>query len=213
MAKAAVAKAAGEALREPAPSKRQAILGAAAEVFLREGYGAASMDAIARVAGVSKATVYAHFANKEALFAAIIEGGARSRFSDLDTDVAAGDIATALRGIAQRFFDMVLTPGGLAIYRVVVAESVRFPELGRAFYENGPQVTRSSIERFLRRAVKRGLLKIDNPRLAGDQFVGMIKGDLYLRLLLGIVNETSQAEIDEAVEHAVAAFLAAYAPR
>jgi TetR/AcrR family transcriptional repressor of mexJK operon len=108
---------------------------------------------------------------------------------------------------------MVLTPGGLAIYRVVVAESVRFPELGRAFYENGPQVTRASIERFLRRAVERGLLVMDNPRLAGDQFVGMIKGDLYLRLLLGIANETSQAEIDEAVEHAVATFLAAYAPR
>ena len=98
---------------------------------------------------------------------------------------------------------MALSPGGIAIYRVVVAESARFPELGRAFYDNAPSVMRDSIERFLKRAVARGQLVIDDPRLAGDQFVGMIKGDLYVRLLLGLIDEISPADAEQVVEQAV----------
>jgi TetR/AcrR family transcriptional repressor of mexJK operon len=210
MSKAATAATIGDA----PVSKREAVLRAATEVFLQVGFGAASMDVIARAANVSKATVYAHFASKEALFAAIIENGCRNRFRDIDAgETASGDIVEGLRTIGHRFFDMALSPGGLSIYRVVVAESARFPELGRAFYDSGPTVTRDSIERFLRRAVARGQLEIDDPRVAGDQFVGMIKGDLYVRLLLGVTREAAREEIGRVVEQAVSTFLAAYAPR
>ena len=197
---------------EAPAGKRAAILKAAAGAFLQVGFGAASMDAIARAAGVSKATVYAHFASKEALFAAIIEEGARARFGDIDADDSS-DIAEGLRSIGRKFVDMALSPGGVAMYRVVVAEAARFPELGRAFYDNGPRVMRDSIERFLSRAAARGQLAMDDARSAGDQFFGMIKGDLYVRLLLGMTDEADRKEIDRVIEQAVRTFLAAFRPR
>jgi AcrR family transcriptional regulator len=207
-------KALAATISDAPAGKREAVLRAAAGVFLQVGFGAASMDAIARSAGVSKATVYAHFASKEALFAAIIEEGTRARFGDIDADDSAGiDIAAGLRAIGRKFVDMALSPGGIAIYRVVVAEAARFPELGRVFYDSAPLVMRDSIERFLARAAARGQLAIDDARLAGDQFVGMIKGDLYVRLLLGVDGEAKPAEIDRVVEAAVRTFLAAFRPR
>ncbi|HUN51489.1 MAG TPA: TetR/AcrR family transcriptional regulator [Candidatus Sulfotelmatobacter sp.] len=212
-----MSKSSARPLSDAPAGKREAVLKAAGALFLQVGFGAASMDVIARSAGVSKATVYAHFASKEALFAAMLEEGTRARFGDLDADIeadAAGDdIAAGLRAIGRKFVAMALSPGGIAIYRVVVAESARFPELGRAFYDNAPSVMRDSIERFLKRAVRRGQLVIDDPRIAGDQFVGMIKGDLYVRLLLGLIDEINPAEAEQVIEQAVHTFLAAFRPR
>jgi TetR/AcrR family transcriptional regulator, mexJK operon transcriptional repressor len=207
-------KALATSVVEAPAGKRAAILKAAAGAFLQVGFGAASMDAIARAAGVSKATVYAHFASKEALFAAIIEEGSRARFGDIDADDSAGaDIAEGLRGIGRKFVNMALSSDGIAMYRVVVAEAARFPELGRAFYDNGPRVMRASIERFLKRAAARGQLVMGDAKSAGDQFFGMIKGDLYVRLLLGMTDAASGAEIERVIEQAVQSFLAAFRPR
>ena len=198
---------------EPATTKRDAVLLAAAEVFLQVGYGAASMDAIARTAGVSKATVYAYFPSKDALFAAIIDYGCRNRFGgQFDPAASSGDIATDLRDIGRRFYDMVLAPEGLAMYRVVVAEAVRFPELGRAFYDAGPRQTLDNLERMLQSAADRGQLDIKEPRSAAEQFMGLIRGDLFLRRLLGMADESEIAGLDEAVQRAVQTFMTAYAP-
>src|SRR5271165_2946196 len=119
--------------------KRRQVLDAAAELFIAQGYGAISMDAIARAAGVSKATLYAHFSSKDLLFATIVREACREGMGAdslcLERD---GDPAEGLLAIGRRVLEFVLRPRSLAIHRVVIAESVRFPELGRAFYENGP---------------------------------------------------------------------------
>jgi len=207
-------KATAIATQSSAPEgKRAAVQRAATAVFLEVGYGAASMDAIARAAGVSKATVYAHFASKDALFAAILAEGSRARFGDIDSDDAGADIADGLRSIGRKFFDMALSKGGIAIYRLVVAEAARFPERGRAFYESAPLVLRDSVARFVGRAVERGQLAVADPHLAADQFVGMIKGDLYVRLLLGVTDEASPEEVEQVIEQAVQTFLAAFRRR
>eukprot|EP01035_Chromulina_nebulosa_P011284 gene11284-15106_t len=126
--------------------KRRQVLDAAGDLFMAQGYGAVSMEAVARAAGVSKATLYAHFASKDALFASIVaEACERNTLvaDNFPTDVE--DIEAALVAIGGRVLRFLLQPRTLAIYRVAVAESARFPELGRAFWAAGPNAFR---ERF-----------------------------------------------------------------
>lgn len=193
------------------PGKTQAILDAARGLFLDIGYGATSMDAIAKAAGVSKATVYAHFASKDQLFAAIIEDGCRRRYDLTWPEVPAREgVRPCLRQWARRFFDMLLSPDGMAVHRLVMAEAVRFPELGRAFYDAGPSLALASLETFLGELDRRGHLSAPDPRQAAQHFIGMIRGDLLLRRLLGLTGAPSEAEISRVLDGAVDAFLAAY---
>jgi TetR/AcrR family transcriptional repressor of mexJK operon len=192
--------------------KRQLVLDAATALFMAQGYGAVSMDAIARAAGVSKATLYAYFSSKDQLFATIIGEACRQNIAvtsflpDGETDVQAG--LTVFAGNTLRF---LVEPRSLAIHRVVVSESVRFPELGQAFYDNGPGVFRQVFGDWLAEQASAGRLAVPNPGLAADQFIGLLRGGLYLRATLGLT-PPSEAEIDAAVSSAVAAFVRAYAP-
>ena len=120
----------------PVSLKAAAILEAARHVFLEQGYGDASMDAIARRADVSKATLYAYFAGKEKLFAAIVAVECQRLSLQMDLAGTEGlDLDQALHQIGRSFLGLVTSTQGLGIYRIVVAEVARFPELGRIFDE------------------------------------------------------------------------------
>jgi TetR/AcrR family transcriptional regulator, mexJK operon transcriptional repressor len=192
--------------------KRQLVLNAATSLFMGQGYGAVSMDAIARAAGVSKATLYAYFSSNNQLFATIINEACRHNIAvsnflpDGETDVQAG--LTVFAGNTLRF---LVEERSLAIHRVVVSESLRFPELGQAFYDNGPGVFRQVFGDWLAEQTSAGRLAVPDPALAADQFIGLLRGGLYLRATLGLT-PPSEAEIDAAVASAVAAFVRAYAP-
>ena len=197
--------------------KRTAILDAATDLFVEQGYGAVSMDAIARAANVSKATLYAHFASKDALFATIINEACRARM--LPDDFAAGmaldpcgDVRPSLVALGRRLLGFLLEPRSLAIHRVVIAEGARFPELGRAFFENGPVKTCAALGAWLARQHEAGRLTIGDPLVAAEHLIGMLKPGLFLRATLGIGDPPTQAQIDATVEHAVSAFLRAYGP-
>jgi hypothetical protein len=99
----------------------------------------------------------------------------------------------------------------VAIHRVVISESVRFPKFGRAFYDNGPAVFRRVFGDWPAEQTAAGRLAVPNPSLAADQFIGRLRGGLYLRAPLGLTPPT-EAEIDAAVALGVAAFVRAYAP-
>ncbi|MBY0432358.1 MAG: TetR/AcrR family transcriptional regulator [Rhodospirillales bacterium] len=190
-------------------SKRDAILLAAKQVFLEMGYAAASMDTVAARAGVSKATIYAHFESKTALFGWVIRSRCDQQFGDLCMpDVAAGDARTVLRSAAQRLLDLLLSPEGLAIYRVVVAEAHRLPELAEAFYAAGPRVGKATLAAMFSELDRRGLLKVDDSELASDMFVGMLKGDLHMRglLNLGACGRSREEVVDKVVEILCAAY-------
>jgi len=194
--------------------KAQQILHAAAEIFMEQGYGAASMDAIARAAGVSKATLYAHFSGKEELFAAIVGCECRRHTETLSApDIDQSDVRATLTQIGRNFLDLLLSPRALAIYRIVVAEAPRFPELGRAYYASGPAVVLDRLAAYLHGVATRGLLAVPDPRRAAEQFVGMLRGPLHLRRLLGIAGEPPTDDIDRAVKSAVDVFLRAHAAR
>lgn len=194
--------------------KAEAVLAAAERAFLAQGFGAVSMDAIAREAGVSKATVYAHFANKEELFGAVIAGLSERRFHGFSAEALdPGDIEASLLTIATLFLDLVLSPEAIALNRTIIGEVTRFPALGEVFWAAGPERTRVQIEAFFRRAVATGSLAIPDPRLAAEQFVALARGEIHLRSLLRLEAEGDEPGLAAAAESAVATFLRAFRPQ
>ena len=197
---------------EVEPPKRQAILDAATELFTAHGYGAVSMDAIARAANVSKATLYAHFRSKDELFATIIREACQSNLAAREfLPQEDGDVRAALTRLAGRMLRFLLEDRSLAIHRVVIAESVRFPELGRAFFESGPLMFSAAFGAWLTEQTEAGRLSVADPAQAADQFAGMLKCGCYTRAALGVSPVPSEAEIDHVVSGAVETFLKAYA--
>lgn len=192
------------------PGKAEAILSAAERSFLARGFGAVSMDAIAREAAVSKATVYAHFADKAALFGAVI-ARLNERFGGFSADALDPDaVEASLTTIARRFLELVLSPEAIALNRIIIAEVTRFPELGEAFWHAGPARTRTQIEAFLRRATLAGTVNVPDPRQAAEQFAALARGEIHLRQLLRPEGEVGAKAIAAAASSAVHVFLRAF---
>lgn len=192
--------------------KERQIVEAAHALFIEHGYGATSMDMIARHANVSKATLYAHAESKDNLFARMVSQTCQKQ-AEVLTQAAMGGatIGERLSQVGMSFLRFMLRPEILGIYRVVVAETARFPELGQAFYETGPRRMQGHLCSFLMTARDAGELQLDDPLDAARQFIGMVRGDLYFQLLLGLRSGFSEAEIAAVVDSAVRVFLAAYA--
>ena len=181
--------------------KVESILAAATRTFLAGGFGAVSMDTIAREAGVSKATVYAHFAGKEELFGAMVGRVCERHFETFSArELDPADVRASLTTLGRRFLDLVLSPDAIAVHRIIVAEVTRFPALGEVFWRAGPERTLRQIEAFLRRAAAAGSLEIAQPRIAAEQFVGLIRGENHLRHLLRLEAEADRSGIGDAVE-------------
>jgi TetR/AcrR family transcriptional regulator, mexJK operon transcriptional repressor len=191
--------------------KSESILAAAKRAFLAGGFGAVSMDMIAREAAVSKATVYAHFGSKEELFGAVIGGECEQRFAGLSADeLDPGDLRASLTILGRRFLELVLSPDAIALHRIILGEVSRFPVLGEVFWRAGPERNQRQIEAFLVSA-SAGALAVEDSRLAAEQFVSLVRGEIQLRQLLRLEAEPSRREIDTAVAGAVDTFLRAYA--
>ncbi|HVI52419.1 MAG TPA: TetR/AcrR family transcriptional regulator [Candidatus Sulfotelmatobacter sp.] len=169
-------------------SKQDAILAAAQTVFLESGYAAASMDTVASKANVSKATIYAHFANKRALFEAMIAARCEVAFAGLQLPAAYDDAEQALYAVAIHFIKLIQAPEALALHRVIMGEAPRLPEVGEAFYSVGPVRACRRLRDLLSDLTARGLLSVpeDDIPIATLLFLGMIKGDTHLRAVLGL---------------------------
>jgi AcrR family transcriptional regulator len=204
----------GEPVAAPFGGKAETILAAAMRAFLANGYGAVSMDLIAREAGVSKATVYAHFAGKEELFGAVIGRECESYFARFSAgELDPRDVRGSLAVLGRRFLDLVLSPDAIALHRIIVAEVTRFPGLGQVFWQAGPERERVQIERFLRSAVAAGTLSLDDPRQGAEQFVSLVRGDIHLRQLLRLDREPGERQIADAAAAAADTFIRAFARR
>ena len=201
-----------DTLPPPATASRKPaqILEAAHRVFLEQGFGAASMDAIAREAGVSKATLYAHFASKQELFAAMV--GSACRVYELLAAMSPppDDLRSALMEAGGTLLRFILHPDVNKVYRSVVAEAVRFPELGRMMYAAGPGQGKAHLARFFAAATERGELAVADPELAAEQFGALILGHMKMRIELG-VELPSEERIERGLRSGVDAFLRAYA--
>ena len=137
--------------------RRETILRIAYEAFLKDGYAATSMSSIAAKVGGSKATLYAYFASKEELFAAVVGEKCEDTLAQIfETEEMDGDFSTALARLAERIVRQTMTDDSIATYRLITAESGRFPELGCAFYRSGPKRGREILAGFFARAIAEG---------------------------------------------------------
>jgi AcrR family transcriptional regulator len=190
----------------------QVIAGARTVIFAR-GFEGASVDDIAREAGVSKATMYRYFPDKSALFAAVMRRDC-GRQADVLCGMEIGDrpIGEVLGELARRYLGFVLSPHALMTFRTVVAEAERFPEVGRAFYAAGRGRCRAWLAPALAAAAERGELALDDPEKAADQFFALCLGDMFLRRLMGLGGDCCDEEVETQAREAVAAFLRLHRP-
>lgn len=191
--------------------KHRAIQQAGTEVFLEAGYEAATMDAIAAKAGVSKQTVYNHFQSKDGLFKATVADLTSALMAPLVVRERGGQPPEQLLcALALDYLALMLRPSSLALYRLVVAESPRFPELVAEIYAVGTGRMVATLADYLGWETRNGRLRVADPPLAAEQFVGMLTGRLQLRALLGIGPIPDEQELTQRAERAVGAFLAIY---
>jgi len=187
------------------------VLEGARQVFMADGFEGANVDDIARVAGVSKATLYSYFPDKARLFSEVARSEcdrmAEQALQEVDLN---GPIRDVLSVAATRVMTFLLSDFSQRMFRICVSERDRFPDIARAFYECGPEMGRRRLEEVLALAVARGELAIDDLTLAAEQFSDLAKSRLWLRAVLGVQSTFSEAEIAEVVAEAVETFLARY---
>nr|WP_235971357.1 TetR/AcrR family transcriptional regulator [Palleronia pontilimi] len=183
----------------------------ARQVFMSDGFEGASVDTIAKCAGVSKATLYSYFADKRLLFmeVATCECGkqAAAAIDSLDMDDKPEHVLSTAGSHMLRF---LLSEFGQRVFRICVAETDRFPELGQRFWDSGPGQVERTLRRYFDHAIARGELKIDDKSLAAHQFAELCKAELFPRLVFGMQTEFSEAERARVVKGAVEMFMARY---
>ncbi|QYX58697.1 TetR/AcrR family transcriptional regulator [Roseovarius sp. SCSIO 43702] len=188
------------------------VLEGARTIFLRDGFERASVDDIAREAGVSKATLYSYFPDKRLLFSEIarIECNRQAEAALKDFDPECKSVEDALREAAELVVRFFLSEFGLQMFRTCVTESQRFPELGERFYASGPGMLREKLGTILDAYVARGDLEIDDMDLAASQFGELCKSDLFVKCICGLQCACDDAAIDRVVTGVVEMFLARY---
>ena len=180
-------------------------------VFMRDGFEGATVDDIAREAGVSKATLYSYFPDKSHMFLAVLAQECSRHSlaitSVLDTHVPVREV---LLTQCRFFVEFLLSDWALEIFRVVCAESTRFPELGKQFYESGPAAMLKALTDFLGSPGVAAELSIDDPRMAAEQLKMLCHTDLFLKRMFGQMGPPTRADIDRIANAAVDTFLARY---
>ncbi len=187
--------------------RRRAILDAAREIFLERGYAGASVDAVVERAGGSKATVYAMFGNKEGLMTALIADGAEALAASADAIPPDAPLEQSLREFGLAFLKLVLDPVRLALYRFVVGEAVRFPELGDAFYRTAPATLNAHFAEYFRTLAARGVIATSDPSRLAGYFFGALRADLHVHALCNPAYRPSAAEMDAHVDFVVTQFM------
>jgi TetR/AcrR family transcriptional repressor of mexJK operon len=195
------------------PAKGEDIVRAATALFMKDGYELTSMDAVARRAGVSKLTIYSHFANKDELFKEVIRQRCDRRampecfMSKVDTSAEQG-----LMEIASRFLPLIYSPDSVRLNRIMQGEAARHPKVIQIFYDAGPNRVRAAFSELLEAWVKQKKLVIPDICKATEQFFSLLKGEMLLRHILLRTPHPSAEDMNEHVKATVALFLAAYAP-
>lgn len=187
------------------------VLDGARSIFMRDGFEGASVDDIARAAGVSKATLYSYFPDKRLLFSEVARIECNRQAEEaLEVIGVDAPIEVVLHEAASRIVRFFLSDFGQQVFRICVSESYRFPELGQRFYNSGPALVRERMSKVLTPYVERGILKIDDMDLAASQFGELCKTDMFVRCLCGVDCDITEENIERVVNGAVEMFLARY---
>lgn len=198
-----------EAVEKRATLRKDVILTAARAQFLEQGFSETSMDAIARAAGVSKATLYVYFENKEALFADLVESEFRTtvlRYAEPDLGLG---LEPALRGLAWEFVGCWLRKDSTAFFQAVCSERWRFPGLCVLVFESNQRAALKLLVSVFEEAEREGLLTFVDAKIAAAHLLHLVFADMPLRIALGIAPPT-RAEAEATVQAGIDCFLRAY---
>jgi len=202
-------------MRSDSRRKRDAVLDAAMDLFIEQGFGATSIDSVAARANVSKATVYAHFENKDALFAAVMKLACNmvvpASLADIDPDDE--EIGTVLRRIGLIFLESIYRAQKVSLFRAAIMDSVKFPEVGRMMCDGPVARSHEQVGQYLAKQVAAGRIVLPCPDMAASQFLGLLKTDVHMRLLLNQPASISRARLRRIVDCAVEMFLNGALPR
>ena len=193
--------------------KRRQILDGARAVFMASGFDGASMGEIAKAAGVSKGTLYVYFDSKEALFEALTleeKRGLAEVLFRLDSDDP--DVRGVLTRLGHSYLSAMIRPDHVAIIRMVIGATEKFPRFGQAFYEAGPAQGVARLAAYLDTQVLARRLRAADTELAAKHFLHLCQAGLLTRLLFCAGGPVTAAEIGPRVDEAVRVFFAGYGP-
>jgi AcrR family transcriptional regulator len=194
------------------PRKRAKIIDGARNVFFDKGFDATSMDDVSAEAGVSKATLYVYFDNKERLFSEVIGEERRKMVAwQFPIDHDDHDVAAVLGRLGRALVKIVTTPYVVMSFRAVLGIGERIPQLGRAYYDEGPRVVISRLADYLARQAALGILDIDDAELAAAQFLDMAQTTMARPMLFSAADAPTEERVNYVVDSAVRVFMAAYA--
>ncbi len=195
-------------------AKRRQIVEGAREIFLQHGFDAASMNDIARKAGVSKGTLYVYFENKEQLFEAIVHEECLVHAErTFDLDPGDHDVDAVLSRLGVAFLEFLCRPEKASALRTVIAIADRMPEIGKVFYETGPALGIEKLADYLRAQTQAGVVAIDDCELAAAQFLDACQSTVFKPVLFNFAAAPDAERIAYVVGSAVRTFMAAYRAR
>jgi AcrR family transcriptional regulator len=199
-------------IAETVEARRERIVRAAAQLFLKKGYDNVSIDEIIGVVGGSKATIYAWFGGKEGLFEAVVKQKCQDVTIAIDVETK-GSVEAQLTRIGHSFLTMVLSPPILEFHRLMVSIGRTFPQAARLFFETGPVSAYSIVASWIARHQKDGRFADEDPYRLAVLFLDMLLGEHQLGWLTGMPRAARREKIDETVRLAVKVFLRGCAAR
>ncbi len=203
--------AAAEPKKVTADERRGHILDIAHAAFIRDGYAGTSMARIAALLGGSKTTLYNHFESKRELFVAVADRECAKLFDQIfvATEIA-GDFRDRVLELARRLLGTVLSDDLIEAYRLIVAESGRFPEIGLAMHDIALRRGIQHLAAFFKRAMEAGEMRDVDPKMAAEQFLDLTSGTLHKIRLWNVVTVIEPERMKIESERIAATFLAAF---
>ena len=196
------------------PDKVNDVIRGARSVFFEFGFAGARVDQIANVACVSKATMYAHFPTKTALFTEVVSRECEMLAEDLDKLLRRqGPVEETLQSFSGALISLVFSNASIRFYRICVAEAGRSPEIGELFFKAGPERVRRILARYLSEQCQKEVLLVADPHLAADQFIQLSFTGILNDRLFGVQKRIDKSVISGKAKSATSAFLAIYAIR
>jgi len=188
------------------------LLDIASQVFLANGFAGASMNEIAKLSNSSKTTFYARFPTKEQLFIAVMERRMETVLGEVTAPLPPeSPLHITLREYASRFLRLALSDDQITLFRIISMESVRFPDLGKRFYDLGPKRGQAFLANYFQQQIDLGRLRKEDPRAMAEHLVSLLAGGYVRWTLLGLEAATrSKEKQQEHINGALKVFLRAY---
>jgi len=202
--------------RIPRGEKRRDEIAAVAErVFLELGFNDTTMQIVASRAGASKETLYRHFGSKEGLFSEVVRARAERVYGKVEREIGQhNDPREVLKELGFNLLSKLINEDPVCLFRIVISEAQRTPELGRIFFEQGPSHLLNDLSNYLEYATKQGMLRCHEPMVAARIFLGAVVANRHIiKLVAPDYEELTEEIIRHHVEEAVRVFVAAYGPQ